>query len=85
MSATTRTAIVTGIVFLLNTLKISADPDFINSTVNWVLDGSVIVGGIWTVIAHWRAKRALQVQANVAVAQAVAETKVAVTQQLEGN
>lgn len=74
MSATTRAAIATGIVFFLNTAKISADPAFVNTAVNWALDGGVVIGGIWTLIAHWRAKRQIQAAANVAVAQAVQQT-----------
>lgn len=76
LSTTTRAAIATGIVFALNTAKISADPDFVNTAVNWVLDGAVVIGGVWTLIAHWRAKRQLQVQANAAVKTAVLETKM---------
>lgn len=76
MSTTTRVAIVTGVMFLANTFKISVDQDFVNTAVNWALDGAVVIGGVWTVIAHWRAKRQLQAQANVAVAVAVQQTKV---------
>lgn len=74
MSTTTRLAIVTGIMFVANTLKISVDQDFVNTAVNWALDGGVVIGGVWTLIAHWRAKRQLQAAANVAVAQAVKQT-----------
>lgn len=76
MSTTTRAAIATAIVFATNTLKISADPDFVNTAVNWFLDGAVVIGGVWTMIAHWRAKRSLQAQANQAVKVAVLETKM---------
>lgn len=76
MSTTTRTAIATALLFAANTLKISVDPDFINTAVNWALDGAVVIGGVWTLIAHWRAKRQLQTAANVAVAAAVYQTKM---------